>query len=127
MAVVMTAMAEDGVSVLLSSHVLAELERVADYLVLISRGRVRIAGAVEELLSEHRLLTGPSGQSPDPHWRTVQNISAGAQQHLLVETPADVPAPRGWEARSISLEELTMAYLREDAQASRPAPLEILR
>ncbi len=127
MAVVMTAMAEDGVSVLLSSHVLAELERVADYLVLISRGRVRIAGAVEELLSEHRLLTGPPGQPPDPQWRTVQNISAGAHQHLLVETPAGVPAPRGWEARSISLEELTMAYLREDAQASRPAALEIVR
>ena len=127
MAVVMTAMAEDGVSVLLSSHVLAELERVADYLVLISRGRVRIAGAVEELLERHRLLTGPPGHSPDPRWRTIQSISAGAHQHLLVETPAGASAPPGWEARSVSLEELTMAYLREDAQASRPASLETVR
>jgi ABC-2 type transport system ATP-binding protein len=127
MAVVMAAMAEDGVSVLLSSHVLAELERVADYLVLISRGRVRVDGAVEGLLSRHRLLTGPTGQALDPGWRTIQRISAGAHQHLLVETPSGAPAPPGWESRSVTLEELSMAYLREDAQASRPASFETVR
>jgi len=54
MATVMTAMAADGVSVLLSSHVLAELERVASYLILLSRGQVRLAGRVEDLLATHR-------------------------------------------------------------------------
>jgi ABC-2 type transport system ATP-binding protein len=54
MATVMTAMAADGVSVLLSSHVLAELERVAGYLILLSRGQVRLAGLVEDLLATHR-------------------------------------------------------------------------
>ena len=54
MATVMTAMAADGVSVLLSSHVLAELERVAGYLILLSRGQVRLAGRVEDLLATHR-------------------------------------------------------------------------
>ena len=127
MAVVMRAMAEDGVSVLLSSHVLAELERVADHLVLISRGRVRIAGAVEELLDRHRLVTGPTDRSPDPRWRTIQSISAGAHQHLLVESQGGASDPPGWEARPVSLEELTMAYLREDAQASRPASMEAVR
>ena len=53
MATVMTAMAADGVSVLLSSHVLAELERVAGYLILLSRGQVRLAGRVEDLLATH--------------------------------------------------------------------------
>jgi len=60
MATVMTAMADDGVSVVLSSHVLAELERVADYLIVLSRGQVQVAGEVEDLLACHRLLTGPS-------------------------------------------------------------------
>src|SRR5690348_8510386 len=60
MAAVMTAAADDGVSVVLSSHVLAELERVADYLILMSRARVRMAGEVEDLLAAHRLLTGPA-------------------------------------------------------------------
>ena len=125
MATVMTAMADDGVSVLLSSHVLAELERVADHLILISRGRVRLDGPVDELLSRHRLLTGARDLSHDPGWRTVQQTSAGAQTHLLVEA-AD-PTPPGWEARPVSLEELTMAYLREDAGAQQAAHLEAIR
>ena len=54
-------------------------------------------------------------------------ISAGAQQHLLVESPAGASVPSGWEARPVSLEELAMAYLREDAQTSRPASLETVR
>ena len=63
MATVMTAVADDGVSVLLSSHVLAELERVADYLILMSRGRVQVAGEVDNLLACHRILTGPAPEA----------------------------------------------------------------
>src|SRR5580698_5753832 len=59
MATVLTAAADDGVSVLLSSHVLAELERVADYLILLSRGRVQVAGEVDDLLGNHRVPNGP--------------------------------------------------------------------
>jgi ABC-2 type transport system ATP-binding protein len=50
---VLTAASADGVSVLLSSHVLAELERAADYLVVLSRGQVRLAGEVKDLLATH--------------------------------------------------------------------------
>src|SRR5271169_3444697 len=53
MAIVLTAALDDGVSVLLSSHVLTELERVADYLILLSRGQVRLAGPVDDLLADH--------------------------------------------------------------------------
>ena len=127
MAAVMTAMAEDGISVVLSSHVLAELERVADHLVLISRGRVRLDGAVEDLLAAHRLVTGPRDEHLDPRWRAIQQTTAGAQSHLVVEAPPDSPTPLGWEGRPISLEALTMAYLREDARTSGPTPLEALR
>src|SRR5437899_10780462 len=63
MATVMTAVADDGVSVLLSSHVLAELERVADYLILMSRGTVQVAGEVDDLLACHRVLTGPAAEA----------------------------------------------------------------
>jgi ABC-2 type transport system ATP-binding protein len=53
MATVLAAVSADGVSVLLSSHVLTELERVAGYLILVSRGRVRLAGEVDDLLATH--------------------------------------------------------------------------
>jgi len=54
---VLTAASADGVSVLLSSHVLAELERVASYLVLLSRGQVRLAGEVKDLLAAGRVAS----------------------------------------------------------------------
>ena len=63
MATVLTAAADDGVSVVLSSHVLAELERVADYLILLSQGRVQVAGEVDDLLASHRVLTGPAAEA----------------------------------------------------------------
>src|SRR6516164_1917610 len=88
MASVMTAMAADGVSVVLSSHVLAELERVADYLILLSRGRVQVAGAVDDLLAGHRVLTGPAAEA-DGYAERLRVVHAGsgeAQAHLLVRT-----------------------------------------
>lgn len=125
MASVLAAVAEDGVSVLLSSHVLAELERVADYLVLLSRGRVQVAGEVDDLLAGHRVLTGPAVDAD----RYIERLNVvhvrrgGAQVHLLVRTNgAGDPVPRGWEAHPVSLEELALAYLREPAAASLPGP-----
>jgi ABC-2 type transport system ATP-binding protein len=115
MASVMMAMAADGVSVVLSSHVLAELERVADYLILMSRGRVQLAGEVDDLLASHRLLTGPAAEADRYAERlsVVHTSRGGAQAHLLVRATADEPVPPGWEAHPVGLEELALAYLRE--------------
>jgi ABC-2 type transport system ATP-binding protein len=123
MATVLTAMADDGVSVLLSSHVLAELERVADYLILLSRGRVQVAGQVDDLLASHRLLTGPAGEADSYAGRPVVHRRRGeAQAHLLVRASADDPVPPGWEAHSVGLEELALAYLREPGAEALPGP-----
>src|SRR5580693_4555067 len=87
MALVLTAAVDHGVSVLLSSHVLAELERVADYLILLSRGRVQMAGEVDDLLASHRVLTGPAGEADRYSERPVVHVRrAQAQAHLLVRT-----------------------------------------
>jgi ABC-2 type transport system ATP-binding protein len=123
MATVLTATAEDGVSVLLSSHVLAELERVADYLILMSRGRVQVVGEVDDLLASHRVLTGPAGEADRYTERPVVHVSrAEAQAHLLVRATADDPVPPGWEAHPVGLEELALAYLREPVAISVPGP-----
>jgi len=122
MASVMMAMAADGVSVVLSSHVLSELERVADYLVLMSRGRVQLAGEIDDLLASHRLLTGPAAEADRYAERlsVVHARRAEAQAHLLVRASADEPVPSGWEAHPVGLEELALAYLREPAAAVLP-------
>jgi len=126
MATVLTAMVDDGVSVLLSSHVLAELERVADYLILVSRGRVQVAGEVEDLLASHRVLTGPAAEVGTYAERPVVHLRrAEAQAHLLVRAAAGDPVPPGWETHPVSLEELALAYLREPGAAALPGPARV--
>jgi ABC-2 type transport system ATP-binding protein len=123
MATVLAAAADDGVSVVLSSHVLAELERVADYLILLSRGRVQVAGEVDDLLASHRVLTGPAAEASQYADRPVVHVRRGAAQaHLLVRATVDDPVPPGWEAHPVGLEELTLAYLREPGAGALPGP-----
>jgi ABC-2 type transport system ATP-binding protein len=123
MAGVMAAIADDGVSVVLSSHALADLERVADYLVLLSRGKVQVAGEVDDLLASHRLLTGPAGEARTITERGVVHARmAEAQAHLLVRTSGTDPVPPNWEAHPVTLEELVLAYLREPGAGALPGP-----
>jgi ABC-2 type transport system ATP-binding protein len=122
MATVMGAMADDGISVVLSSHLLAELERVADHLVLMFAGKVRVHGTVDELLACHRLVTTRSGPaSPPADWEVVESHEAGAQTQRLVRLPdAAAALPAGAAVRAVGIEELAMAYLRTGAH---PAPV----
>ena len=125
MASVMAAVAEDGVSVVLSSHVLAELERVADYLVLVSHGAVQVAGEVDDLLATHCVLAAPASQADRyaQRWNVVHASRGASETRLLVRRDqTSGPLPAGWESRSLTLEELTLAYLREPGAAALPGP-----
>jgi ABC-2 type transport system ATP-binding protein len=124
MATVMTAMTDDGVSVVLSSHALAELERVADYLVVLGGGELRLAGEVDDLLAGHQVLTGPAADADRlaAQFPAVQVKRAGAQAHVLVSDGGpDRAAPPGWESHPVGLEELVLAYLRPAGGGTRPA------
>jgi ABC-2 type transport system ATP-binding protein len=124
MATVLAAAADDGVSVVLSSHVLSELERVADYLILLSQGQVQVAGEIDDLLAGHRMLTGPAAEASRHAERlcVVHLRRAQAQAHLLVRATAGDPVPPGWESHPVGLEELALAYLREPGAAALPGP-----
>jgi ABC-2 type transport system ATP-binding protein len=125
LAAVMTAMTDDGVSVLLSSHQVAELERVADFLIVLSRAQLQVAGEVDDLLAGHRLLTGPTAEADDYASRAtvVQTRRGEAQTHLLVRASGTAePVPPGWEAHQVSLEEIVMAYLRSPGVSEPSAP-----
>ena len=102
MATVMMAVADDGVSVVLSSHVLAELERVADYLVLLSRGSVQMVGEVDDLLATpsraHRPSFGVRAACTRVERRAHEPCRfAGAPARSLATATSD-PVPSGWEA-----------------------------
>jgi ABC-2 type transport system ATP-binding protein len=128
MATVMAAMADDGVSVVLSSHLLAELERVADHLVLMAAGRNRLAGTVDDLLADHRLLTTRSGPVvPHQDWEVVEEHAGGAQTRQLVRLRhPEVRLPPGCDVRPVGIEELAMGYLRSSANPV-PVPQGALR
>lgn len=125
MASLMTGVAEEGISVVLSSHVVTELERIADYLVVLSAGQPQLVGDVEELLGQHRMLTGPvaeAGRQSD-RFRVVQRSQAKAQVHLLVRTTAPLePVAQDWQSETVGLEELILAYLRAPTAISLPGP-----
>jgi ABC-2 type transport system ATP-binding protein len=125
MATVMAAVADDGLSVVLSSHVLAELERVCDYLVLLSRGRVQVVGEVDDLLARHRILIGPVSEYERyaQKWNVIHASRDASRVHLRVRSDGTSdPVPAGWEAQPITLEELTIAYLRKPDAAALPGP-----
>ena len=124
MAVLMAAVAEEGISVLFSSHVVAELQRVSDYLVVLNHGRVQVAGDVEELLDTHCLLTGPSVEAPNvaTSHAVVQSQESDRQTRLLTRTPPGFVPPPGWAVGPTNLEELVLAYLRSRSATALPGP-----
>jgi len=123
----MEAVAEQELSVVLSSHLIADLERVCDYLIVLVGSRVRVAGAVEELLATHHLLTGPR-RDPDTLPAGQQVISAShtdRQTTLLVRTSDPVLDP-AWTVSEVDLEDLVLAYMSQAGSGRRnPRHLEV--
>jgi ABC-2 type transport system ATP-binding protein len=107
------------VSVLMSSHLVADLERVCDYLIVLVASRVRVAGEVEDLLARHRLLTGarrdPATLPPD--WQVISASHTDRQTTLLVRADGPIVDP-GWTVDEISLEDLVLAYMSQAAAAT---------
>jgi ABC-2 type transport system ATP-binding protein len=127
--ILMETVAEHEVSVVMSSHLVADLERVCDYLVVLVASQVRVAGEVEELLAAHHRLSGPRrdpGTLP-ADWEVIQASHTDRQTTLLVRTASPVYDP-AWTASPVSLEDLVLAYMSQTAVTSRPKPaLEVQR
>jgi ABC-2 type transport system ATP-binding protein len=125
MASLMAEVAERGLSVVFSSHIVAELERIADYLVILNNGQLQLAGGVEDLLAVHRILTGPGNENAlDARLVAVVHARhAGAQAHLLVRNSAPgAQAPEGWQSDPASVEDLVLGYLRDPGARMLPGP-----
>ena len=122
-ACLMEAVAEHGTSVVLSSHLVADLERVCDYLVVLVASRVRIAGEVSALLAAHHRLSGPRrdpGTLPAGQ-DVIEESHTDKQTILLVRTGEPVHDP-AWTVTPVSLEDLVIAYMNPASEipARRP-------
>ncbi len=125
----MEAVAGQCLSVLLSSHLIADLERVCDYLVVLVASRVRVAGEVSELLASHHRLSGPRrvpGTLPAGQ-EVITERHTDKQSNLLVRTDGPVLDP-AWAVKPVSLEDVVLAYMSRagDDRPASPQPLKVV-
>ncbi|HTW03512.1 MAG TPA: ABC transporter ATP-binding protein [Streptosporangiaceae bacterium] len=124
--VLMNAAADQELSVLISSHQVADLERVSDYLIVLIASRVQIEGEVDDLLASHHLLTGPrrDAASMPAGQQVITESHAGRQSTFLVRSSGPVIDP-AWTVEPVSLEDLILAYLGHTAGSPEGQMLEI--
>ena len=110
--VLMDATADQEFSVVMSSHQVADLERVSDYLIVLVASRVRVAGEVDDLLATHHLLMGPrrDASSLPASLHVITESHTGRQSTFLVRTSEPIADP-AWTIDPVGLEDLVLAYL----------------
>jgi ABC-2 type transport system ATP-binding protein len=109
---VLEVVTEGDITVVLSSHIVADLERVCDHLVILSQAHTQLVGSIDEILATHRLLTGPRGEEEAvARMHTVIRATHTERQTtLLVRAEGHVYDAR-WETHEVDLEEIVLAYL----------------
>jgi ABC-2 type transport system ATP-binding protein len=110
------AVAAGGLTVVLSSHLVADLERVCDHLIMLASSHVQLCGDIDDLLAEHQILTGPRKDTSaiERDHQVVQIINTPRQTTLLARLNGPVIDP-AFQASDVTLEELVLAYMGQDA------------
>ncbi|MEV6050471.1 ABC transporter ATP-binding protein [Streptomyces sp. NPDC052107] len=121
MGTLMAEAAQYGTTIVMSSHVVAELEDSCDHLLLVGGGRIRLSGEIDDLLAAHLRVTGAADSAGLDAQAVVESRVTGRQLTALIR-PAG-PLPAGWRAAAPTLEELVLAHLRNpEAPALTTAP-----
>jgi ABC-2 type transport system ATP-binding protein len=120
---VMVAAVGTGLTVIMSSHVVCELERFCDWLVVLAHGHVQLAGPADDLIAAHWLLTVPRA-TPDVELpgRVIHRSDSDRHSAVLVRIDPvrlAVEARAGWQAEPVGFEQLVMAYLQRSSGAAR--------
>ena len=126
---VLQAVTETGITVVLSSHIVADLERICDRLIILANGRTQLVGPIEEILAGHRLLTGPRTDAAAVArvHEVIRESHTERQTTLLVRANGHVYDAR-WEMHEVDLEEIVLAYLGTTSAAARvEAPAAVAR
>jgi ABC-2 type transport system ATP-binding protein len=113
--------ADDGVAVLFSSHVIAELERICDYLIVLLGGRIQVAGDIDDLRSGHRLVTGPRDWPAHTGVEVVSATTSAGRTSALVRTSPGHRFGPGLDEAEPTFDELALGYLA----TPQPRPTEV--
>ena len=109
------AVAEGDLSVILSSHLLHDLERVCDHVILLASSRTQICDDIDAVLASHRMLLGPrrTVSGIEQRFDVIKATHTANQTRLLVRLDGPMLDP-GWEVSEVSLEEIVLAYMGMD-------------
>jgi ABC-2 type transport system ATP-binding protein len=109
---------ENAATIVLSSHLVNDLERVCDYVILVAGGHVELCGDIDELLATHRRLSGPRRDSSrlPSNQKVIEEVRTDRQSTFLVRTAEPIIDP-SWTVDEVSLEEITLAYMRTTRSA----------
>jgi ABC-2 type transport system ATP-binding protein len=116
--------ADTGATVVLSSHLLADIERICDHIILMSTSRIQLCGDVDELLAEHRMLIVPrrDAAAVEQAHTVISAEHTERQSTFLVRLNGPVTDP-GWITETPNLEELVLAYMDRPTTSNGPARL----
>jgi ABC-2 type transport system ATP-binding protein len=114
----METVAGGDLSVVLSSHLVADIERVCDYLIILVSSRVQVAGELEDLLTSHHRLIGPADEPPAllENQRIIEESGTAKQRTLIVRSDGPILDPR-WSIEPVNLEDLVLAYMGQGKSA----------
>jgi ABC-2 type transport system ATP-binding protein len=117
----MSGVVEEHQTVVMSSHLVADLERVCDHLILLSDSRTQVAGNIQDLLDAHRVITGPRTDAEGLAGvaNVVQRTDTERQTTLFVRIEGPIPDP-SWTVQDVALEELVLAYLGQPTKSALP-------
>jgi ABC-2 type transport system ATP-binding protein len=124
----MEAVTEHEMSVVLSSHLVTDLERVCDYVIVLAASRVQLDGDVEELLASHRRLIGTRREADElpGDMQVIEASHTDRQSTFLVRTEGPILDP-SWAVEEIGLEDMVLAYMSQGGTGrSRRRPLGVV-
>ncbi len=110
------AVADGDLSVILSSHLLHDLERVCDHLILLAASRTQLVGDIDDVLATHKMLVGPRRRiaEVEPGLTVIKSTQTARQTRLLVRLTGPVLDP-SWEVTEVGLEDIVVAYMGLEA------------
>ena len=118
MHILLESVVDDGTTVLLSSHAVADLVTICDYVIILSASRVQLADELDHVLAGHQLLVGPadSDLTALDGATVISSVTAGRQRTVLVRAEEPIIDP-AWEVVEPTLEEIVLAYLRDRSRS----------
>jgi ABC-2 type transport system ATP-binding protein len=106
------ATAGQQMSVVMSSHLVSDLERICDYLVVLVASRIQVAGPVTEVLAGHHLISGPSVDRSDlPGDAEIISAARSLGQTTVLVQAAAAPQHPAWTVTRPNLEDVVLGYM----------------